>query len=196
MDLLKDWRRRIFGAAAGAVVTPVAILLAALAVGVGGGGLRGIGSVSQAFQGPEAPAIAPAEGSRNRAAAEESGRLLTRVQRQAERAQRRAAARAKGRGDNPRRPSAGAPGGTGGRPPTSGRPGTTGAPSPGGSPAPQPQPQPPAPQPTPTPGTIREVGEQVKQVTDPVPVVGPPAGEVVDLIVDTAESLPVPPLKR
>jgi hypothetical protein len=32
----------------------------------------------------------------------------------------------------------------------------------------------------------------VKSVTDQVPVVGPPAGQVVDTIVETAESLPVP----
>jgi hypothetical protein len=41
---------------------------------------------------------------------------------------------------------------------------------------------------------VRQVGNQGHQVTDPIPVVGPPAGQVVDLIVDTADQLPLPKL--
>ena len=66
-------------------------------------------------------------------------------------------------------------------------------PVPGGPPA-TPQPAPPAPAPTAaptaTPGTVRQVGDAVKQVTDPLPLAGAPAGQVVDLLVDTIEQLP------
>jgi hypothetical protein len=43
---------------------------------------------------------------------------------------------------------------------------------------------------------VRQVGDTVKRVTDPLPLVGPTAGEVVDLLVDTLDSLPPNPLAR
>jgi hypothetical protein len=188
MDLLRHWRRRVFGAAASAVIAPVAVVLAALAVGVGGGGLGSLGALGQAFAGPDLPDAGPlpTRGGRD---ADEAGRLLARVQRSETRATPRSGTRRQGSGQT-RRTSSG--GGT--------RTGTTNPPQrPGGSARPRPTPQPtaapqptPAPSPTPPPSTARQVGNQVHEVTDPVPVVGPPAGEVVDLIVDTAEKLPVP----
>jgi hypothetical protein len=187
MDLLRHWRRRAFGAAASAVIAPLAVLLAALVVGVGGGGLGSLGALGQAFAGPELPAggAVPAAGGRN---ASDAGRLLARVQRDEARdpspgAGRRAAGGTRGRGTPRRRVSTNAPR----RPGGSARPQATPAPTA----APQPTPAP-TPTPTPSPSTVRQVGNQVHEVTDPIPVVGPPAGEVVDLIVDTAEQLPVP----
>jgi len=188
MDLLRHWRRRVFGAAASAVIVPVAVLLAALAVGVGGGGLGNLGALGQAFAGPELPGPGPLPGGGGRDTADEAGRLLARVQRdEAEAstpAERRAAAR--------RRTSSGGPRRTGTtNPPRD--PGGSATPTPTPGPAPSAAPQPtPAPSPTPTPSTVRQVGDQVHEVTDPIPVVGPPTGEVVDLIVDAAEQLPLP----
>ena len=73
MDLLRHWRRRTFGAAAGAVFAPAAIVAAALAIGIGAGGVGGLRSIGQAFNGPDLPAVsAPrAPGS--------AGKLLSRV---------------------------------------------------------------------------------------------------------------------
>ncbi|HVL97170.1 MAG TPA: hypothetical protein VM266_15050 [Solirubrobacteraceae bacterium] len=184
MDLLSDWRRRTFGAAAGAVVAPVAIVLAAVAVGIGGGGLRGIGAVGQAVHGPVDPRVAPAPGARNRDAAEEAGRLLTRMQ-----ARERVARPAARRPASAPTPAVRRPGSDRGGRPARPRPQAPAASPP--PPAPTPQPTP-----TPTPGLVRQVGDEVKKVTDPVPVAGPPAGQVVDLIVETAESLPVPAKPR
>jgi hypothetical protein len=185
MDLLRDWRRRTFGAAAGAVIAPVAIVLAALAVGVGGGGLTGLRSIGQAVSGPGVNPVAPSAAS-DRDTADEAGRLLTRVRPERRRARR------SGRGGAP---TAGAPvsagtpeprrQGTVGRPrPQAQRP--TAAP-PAATPV-RPPAQPPAA--TPSPSPVRQVGERVKTVTDQVPVAGEPAGEVVDLLVDTVDSLP------
>ena len=187
MDLLRHWRRRVFGAAASAVIVPVAVLLAALAVGVGGGGIGSLGALGQAFAGPELPEGGPPQGGvGGRDTADEAGRLLARVQRAETRAstpaQRRAAERR-------RRTNGAGPQRTG----TTNPPDRPGAADPEPTPAPSAAPQPaPAPTPTPTPSTVRQVGDQVHEVTDPIPVVGPPAGEVVDLIVDTAEELPLP----
>jgi hypothetical protein len=51
----------------------------------------------------------------------------------------------------------------------------------------------PGPAGTPTrPSTIRRVGDQIKQVTNQIPIAGEQVGQVVDVIVETAESLPVP----
>jgi hypothetical protein len=191
MDLLRHWRRRLLGAAGAAVIAPLAVVLAALAVGVGGGGIGSLGALGQAFAGPQLPAAAglPAGGGRD--AADEAGRLLARVQRDRARAPRPAAAPQSTAPSAPTRRTATRPGRTG-TINTPRRPGTTPRPA---SPAPTANPQPstaPTPTPTPPPSTIHQVGNQVHEVTDPVPVVGPPAGQVVDLIVDTADQLPLP----
>lgn len=186
MDLLRHWRRRAFGAAASAVIVPVAIVLAALAVGVGGGGLGGLGALGQAFDGPQLPDVGPLPGDDGRDAADESGRLLARAQR--ERSSSSPPARRAGPGTRRREIPSGRDRQTATvRPPRS--PGGSAPPAATPTPAPTPAP---APQPTPTPSTVRQVGDRVKEVTDPVPVVGPPAGEVIDLIVETAEGLPLP----
>lgn len=183
MDLLKQWRRRAFGAAGAVVIAPVAIGLAAVVVGFGGGGIGGLRTLAQAFRGPEAPSIAPGAG--GGAAAAESGKLLAQVESRERRAASRRATAAPGRRSPRTRTPAGVK-----RPAT--RPGGGTGPRPGG-PAQTPKPSPtPAPTAQPAPSTVRQVGEQVHEVTDPIPVVGPPAGEVLDLIVDTVDQLPLP----
>jgi hypothetical protein len=190
MDLLRHWRRGTFGVAAGALVAPVAILLAALAVGIGGGGLAGLGSLSQALTGPDLPGVEPVA---QRRPARDSGRLLARVN-------RRAAAQAR---------AAASGGGAAGAGATTGAGGTTdqtegvvdpgGGTTPGGAPPPAataPPPATPPPAPTPTPESpVRQVGDTVTTVTDQVPVVGPTTSGVVDQVVDTVDAL-IPPRPR
>src|SRR5215218_10501759 len=86
MDLLRQWRRRVFGAAASAVIAPVAVLAAALVVGVGGGGLGSLGALGQAFAGPDLPDAGPLPSAREGRDAVAAGRLLARVQRDETRA--------------------------------------------------------------------------------------------------------------
>jgi hypothetical protein len=194
VHVLRDLRRRTLGATAGAVIAPLAILAAAVALGVGGGGLGGLGSIGQAITGPEPPDVTPVV-ARERAPADEAGRLLTRVSRR----ERRAAAprgAARGRSTSPvAAPSAPAParnGGAGDRRPDD--PTTTPVRAPaGGAPAPAAPPAPIAtPVPARTPSVVRQVGDGVKQVTDRVPVAGQPVGQVVDQLVETVDGLPNP----
>jgi hypothetical protein len=78
MDLLQDWRRRTAGAVAGAVIVPVALVVAALAVGVGGGGLGGLRALGQIVHGPPAPRVSATAGHRP-SAATDAARLLEAV---------------------------------------------------------------------------------------------------------------------
>jgi hypothetical protein len=180
--------------AAGALVVPGAILLAALAVGIGGGGLGGLGALRQALDGPELPAVAPAAQQRP---ARDSGRLLARVNRRAA-AQARAVAAA--RRTAVRRTSGAGPVATTGEPTEEGNfgPGSTGQ-GPGASAPPAaaaPPATPAAPAPTPTPASaVRQVGDTVTTVTDQVPVVGPTTSGVVDEVVDTVDAI-IPPRRR
>jgi hypothetical protein len=185
MDLLREWRRRLLGGAAAAVTVPIAIVGAALAVGVGGFG--GLGALGQALTGPQVPTVEPLAAG-GRPTAEDAGRLLTLA---AADAAGVAAERAEARPAPARRRSTRRPG-SGGRPQATPTPRPT-RPTGGNQPSATPQPQP-GPQPTPTepPSTIRQTGDTVKEVTDQVPVAGEPAGQVIDLIVDTAEQLPLP----
>ena len=47
MEALGQWRRKALGAAGATVIAPAAVILAALAVGILGGGLKGLGSLGQ-----------------------------------------------------------------------------------------------------------------------------------------------------
>jgi hypothetical protein len=183
MDLLRHWRRGTFGMAAGALVVPGAILLAALAVGIGGGGIAGLGALGQALNGPDLPDAAPAAQERSR----DSGRLLARVNRRAA-AQAQAAAPV-------RRATGGGPVATTGQPAPRGRFTPSGGEVPGGATPPAatapPTVAPPAPTPTPE-SAVRQVGDTVTTVTDQVPVVGPTTSQVVDTVVDTVDSI-IPP---
>ena len=188
MDLLLQWRRRLYGAAAGAVIAPLAILVAVLVVGFGGGGLDGLGALRQAISGPELPRTQALAQPRRR---DEPGRLLARVRRQADAA---AGAGATG-GADPGAPGTGptAPGGGpgGAVPVATVAPGGRTVPG-GGGPDPTPppqQPEPPAPTPAPS-GPIRDVADQVTQITDQVPIAGQPVGEVVEGLVDVLEPRP------
>src|SRR3954451_12493748 len=194
MDLLRHWRRRTFGAAAGALIAPVAIVAAALAVGIGGGGLGGLGSIGQALNGPKLPDVAH---DRSRGPAKGAGRVLARLRRQ-----NQLRARAGGPATLSGAQVAAAPSPGAGAPPTSRQNSqptrshtqtTTGRPVASNPPATStPAPQAPAPAPTPTPSLVRQVGDSVKQVSDQVPVAGPPVGDVVDLLVDTVDGLGKP----
>lgn len=186
MDLERSWRRKIFQAAGAGIVAPVAIVGAAVAVGIGGGGLRGLGSLGQTLTGPDVPTAERVD-----TAAPASSDLLAR-------AHRPTASRSSSRGSSPASSGAGTTPGSARtpsgnnrtparRPATTTRPGGTGS-SPGPQTTPAPQPAPP-PQPTPTPSTLRQVGDQIKEVTDPIPVAGGPAGEVIDTIVTTADDI-------
>jgi hypothetical protein len=189
MDLLRDWRRRTYGAAVGAVVAPAAIIAAALAVGIGGGGIGGIRSIGQALSGPQLPQIAPA-GRGDRVPADEAGRLLARVgpsatRRRSPLIRRGTTSPASGGGGATQRPSSDSGPSAGVRPPQP----VTQAPAPTAT-----APPPATPAPTRTPSPVRQVGDGVKSVTNQVPVAGQPAGQVVDLLVDTIDGLPPGPI--
>lgn len=180
MEILRVWRNHVVGGAAAAALVPGVILVAALGVGVTGGGLASVGSVRQALTGPDVPDVEPrsvAPGGRLR----DPGRLLGRSLPARERGGR-SAAEAVG-------------GGSGSS--TASRPGPAPSPraltprsSPPASTTPPPTSSPPAsPTPTATPSPIRQVGDGVTQVTDQVPVAGEPTGEVVDALVDTVDHL-------
>jgi hypothetical protein len=191
MDLLRDWRRRTFGAAIGAVVAPAAIIAAALAVGIGGGGLGSIRSIGQALSGPQLPEIAPAAPEDR--TADDAGRLLARV-RPARHGRSRGTATARTRRTGAtrtpatiiRRPS---PTATTGPVRTRTPAPTAQAPAPAATPAPTATPVPAR-----TPSPVRQLGDGVKTITDQVPVAGPPVGQVVDLLVDTIDKLPPAPI--
>lgn len=192
MDLLSEWRRRSSEAALGAVVAPLAILVAGLAVGLGGGGFGGFGALRQAIEGPKLPSVTPLSQQRKR---DDAGRLLARVRRDG-RGRGAAAASADGGGGgrdtSPRTPTA--PGDSGGDGPSSpvavvdpgGGTGVPGAPVPTAPPSEPTDPQPPA-EPS---GPIHQTGEVVTDITDGVPVVGEPVGQVVDGLADALEPPP------
>ena len=185
MNLLRDMQRRVAGGTAAAVLVPVAIVVAAVALGTGGFG--GLTSLGQAFNGPEIPGVEPASARADDAGDEDvPGELLADVDPAATATP--AAARRSGTPGRrtPARRRGRKPGRNGNRPGASPTPRPT---QPQPTPTSQPQP---TPAPTEPPSTIRQVGDQVKQVTDPIPVAGEPAGQVVDTIVDTAEQLPLP----
>lgn len=189
MKLLRDWRRRIAGGTAVAVLVPVGIVASTLALGLGSG-FSGLGVLGQALTGPQIPDVEPAS-----ARAAPPGRtqldLLAAMSAAAARAASPAASRAAGRpAAGRRRAGNGGGGGGGGSDRRAGRrppPGGTRPPDGGGGSGGQPTPPP-----TEPPGTVRQVGERVKSVTNQVPVAGEPAGQVVDIIVETAEQLPLP----
>jgi hypothetical protein len=193
MEALGYWRRRAFGAAGATVIAPAAVILAALAVGVGGGGLKGIGSLGQALTGPELPVAAASEAtqSERERRADAGSKLLSAAEDARERRERRLADTTPGgtgdptTGGTPRQPGRSNPGaGTGG----------------GSEPQPRPQPDPgPRPQPEPTPppqqpSVVRETGDEVKKVVEPVPVVGETGAAVVEELVTTADEVCPPPV--
>jgi hypothetical protein len=189
MDLERSWRRKIAQATGAGIAAPAAIVAAALAVGVGGGGLRSIGSLSQALTGPQVPG---AERDRPSGSTAPPADLLARANRTPRGARATATPATSGSGAaattrrtatrRTRTPST--------RTPATRRPATGTKPAPTATAPPAPQTTPaPAPTPTPTPSALRQVGDQVKQVTDQVPVVGPPAGQAIDTIVDTADQI-------
>jgi hypothetical protein len=153
---------------------------------VGVGGFGGLGALGQALTGPDVPTVEPAAAG-GRPTAEDAGNLLALAAAdQAEVRRQEGPAATRRRRSAARRPA------SGNRPTATPTPGSTPAPSGGSNPAPSATPNP-TPAPTPTPvSTVRNLGNQVKEVTDQVPVAGEPAGQVVDLIVDTAEQLPLP----
>ena len=187
MQLLRAWRRRAFGAALGAVVAPVAIVGAALAVGLGGGGLDALGALGQAFDGPRLPAAAPLTRPGD---ARDTGRLLAQVRRDA------AATTVAPNGSTTVTTD---PTGTGTTGTDTPAPGAGFDPGGGTPPTTQPQATPPpaatvVPPTTPppvaeTPSPIRQVGDTLREVTDQLPVVGEPTGQVVDGVVDTVDGV-------
>lgn len=166
------------------VIAPVAVIAAALAVGISGGGLSGLGSLGQALTGPQIP-DAELIAANNRASRDrvDPGDLLALAGDAATLAATApAAGRPRSGSDRERRrPTDSDPG-------TPTRPVTPTQPGPQVTPVPQPTVTPP-PQPTPTPSTVRQVGDQVKEVTDPVPVAGGPVGQVIDIVVDTVDGI-------
>jgi hypothetical protein len=216
MDALRDWRGRILGATGGALLAPVAIVCAALVVGVGGGGLGALSRVVTGADGPALATVSPTQGERT---VDRAGRLLARVA--PERHPTRAArSTARARRGSARRPAAPAPvrrttttaPATGGPTFTPSRPQRS-APAPAttapAATAPAPAAATPAPvattgpvasapaaTATPVPavtavpvpaGTatpLRKAGDGLVAVTEQVPLVGRPVGQVVDGVVD------------
>lgn len=179
-------------ATGGVMLAPAIVILAALVVGVGGGGLGALPSLRQIFEGPVLSPVEAAVAASGRDTTTGAGELLADAFAPASPAalRRRAGGepltpdgsrrRSRPGGARPNRPT---------RPTAKPGPGARPAPSPqnNGSGAPSPQPTP-----TPTPGPIRQAGNQAKDATKDVPVVGPAAGGVIDLVVDNAEEL-IPP---
>ncbi len=195
MDLLRHWRRRTFGAAAGALVAPVAIVAAALTVGIGGGGLNALGSIGQAVSGPDLPPVMPA---RTRGTAAEAGSLLASVRPRPARP-RTQPSLLRADAPAPRAPSAirrSVPTAAGGPVATAPPPLRASVTRPAAGAAPQTPARPSAPVATstvaPTASVVEQLGNGVKGVTDQVPVVGKPVGQVVDQLVNTVDAL-VPP---
>lgn len=184
MDLLREWRRRIAGGTAAALIIPAAIVIASLGIGLGGG-IGGLGALGQALTGPEVPGVEPAS-SRTSAADDEPGELLAAA---AAAAARNIASRSRTTDEGARGPAT--PGARTRRPDRPQRPRAPRPPGAGRPPSAPPAPQP-TPAPTEPPSTVRQVGDTVKEVTDDVPIAGEPAGQVVDIIVETAETLPLP----
>lgn len=185
MQWLREWRRRAFGAAIGAVVAPAAILGAALAVGLGGGGLGALGALGQALDGPQLPesALLPRPGDTRG-----TGRLLAQV-----RDAGAAAGPAAAGGPSAAGPTSGATN-DGGTVPT----GTDFDPGAGNAPPTDPAGTPPPPVATTVPDTpppvatespARQVADSVRTVTDQLPVIGAPAGELVGGVADTVDTL-------
>lgn len=182
MEILRVWRNQAVGGAAAAALVPGVILVAALGVGITGGGLASLGSVRQALTGPDVPKVEPrsvAPGGRLR----DPGRLLARSLPARERGGGSAAGAVTGGSGSS---AAGSPG----QAPSPPAP-TPESPSPGSrtSPPTSRPPAAPTPAPTATPSPIRQVGDRVTQVTDEVPVAGEPTGDVVDVLVDTVDHL-------
>jgi hypothetical protein len=192
MELLGHWRRRAFGAAGATVIAPAAVILAALTVGVAGGGLKGLGSLGQALTGPQLPVAAASETTKKARSkqANEPSRLLAEAENAREQTDQRLAR------SQPDQTSTGPTARTPGREPGSGntpgtRPGgnTNNPPASGGGQPPQPPPQG-----NPEPSVIRQTGNQVKGVVEPVPVVGETGAAVVEELVTTADELCPPPV--
>lgn len=178
----------MIGGTAVALLVPLAIVAAAVGIGLGGG-FGGLGSLGQAFNGPEVPGVEPASARAGGDDGNGPGELIADAgpAATATPAAARTGTSATRRRTAARRRRARRGNGDGNRPAATPTPDSQ-QPSPSSTPQPQPQP-------TPTqepPSTVRQVGEQVKQVTNQVPIAGEPAGEVIDTIVETAEQLPLP----
>lgn len=200
--MLGYWRRRSLGAILGAAVAPLAVIAGALAVGVGGGGLGGLGELSQVVDGPKAPARSTGPAIREQA---RGARLLTRLapaRAAGEAAADRTATRAPATATEPvpappTQPAPVSPNGPGASAPELPAPSVPATPPAPSTPAPAaPAPAPtsaPAPRPTatptPRPSLVDQLGEQVTTITDPVPVVGPVVGQVVDDVSGVADGL-------
>jgi len=198
-DLGRAWRRRVLAAGGVAAIAPVAMVTAALAVGLGGGGASRIGALGQAFSGPQEPSVGrpvlrePPRASRSR----DPSRLLAELDPVPERtfASRRAArgpgspgSSSPGTGggaDGPRLGPLDAPGGTQAPAPTPGRGRPPAPPSPAATPAPSPSPQP---EPD-RPGIVGQTGDEVESVLEPLPGVEPPAAGAVDETTQTVDEI-------
>ena len=216
MALVPEWRRRVVGAAGVGLAAPGAVVAAAIAVGFGGGGVRGLDNLGQAVTGPVIPDTRglSAGGTREgqpRADLLADTREARRRARRPRAARIAAAAPARVRRSAPAAgtpaPTTGSRGGstglTGGRNDGAGGSGgsdnggsrkPTRTPPPAASqPAPtQPASQPPAPAPEPN-GPLAQATEPVEDIVEQVPVVGPTAAQVVGGLVDAADGLLNPP---
>ncbi|HEX8104304.1 MAG TPA: hypothetical protein VF533_16940 [Solirubrobacteraceae bacterium] len=193
-ELGRAWRRRALAAGGAAVIAPVAMVGATLAVGFGGGGGPGVrlDAISQAFSGPEAPSVerpVPERSRRARAARRrDPEELLAALTPEARRSRPRTrpAPPTSGSGPAARPPATrttrGGPPQAGGTPPA--------APPAAGSAPPGPTP---SPSPSPSPGPVGQAGDEVGGLVEPIPVLGPPAAGLTETVTGTVDgALPVP----
>jgi hypothetical protein len=183
MGFAEAWRRRVLAAAGAGAAGPVLVVGAALLVGVGGGGLGGVGALSQVLEGPRVPLAVTDPDAGRRPGERDTERLLASVRPGPARAGHGGATAPGGGGDGRGRRRDGGDGGSGPdpvAPPPAAPPAPAPAPPAGPSPAPPSEPS----------SLVRQVGDQVTAVTDPVPIIGPPAGQVVDTLVEAVEALP------
>ena len=173
------------------MLAPAVALVAAVVVVLGGGGLGSLPALRQVLSGPQISPVEATAIAASRNTTTDAGNVLADTIDLPDAAGVR---RPAGGGDSgrPSRPGGNRPSTNGNqRPGSRPNPATPARPVPPGNPNPPSQPTP-GPTPTPAPGPVRQVGDTDKKVTKDVPVVGPTSGEVIDLVVDTAEDL-IPP---
>ena len=184
----------VIGAAIGAIVAPVAIIAAALAVGIGGGGLERAGLARPGLHRSADARRRVARGDARAAATRATpGDLLAQARRCRHRLRRQRPRRrhvrapARHRERHADRPTATPARRRVPTPPTPARAAT------GRRPPAAAAPRRPPPQPTPTPSPVRQVGDTVTRGHRPAARRRrAQSGEVVDIVVDTVDGAPAP----
>ena len=178
VGIVSSWLRALIGASGVTLLVPAGLLAAVLVAATVGG--SGLGSVGQLIGGPEVPGV-------SESAPESANTLPTVPVRGADRATTTAPASATQRAASRRR-AAQRRQGSGGSSRTTQQatkgPTTTGATPPPAPPATGTTPPPPPPPPAPERNPVRRIGNAVKDLVRPLPIVGPPVADAVGTVID------------